>query len=210
MLKLFIQDKISKKKKMNLLVLFIMFSVVISVHESSHALAAYLLGDETAKNSGRLTLNPVAHLDLIGTLLIFFIGFGWGKPVPVNPNYFKKPVRDNAIVAVAGPLSNIVMALFGIIVLKYFIATAIVEQFIYLNIILAVFNLIPLPPLDGSHVLELIIGERLREIYIIYQQQITYYFFIFLLADAYFQWGLIFYVLRITSDFIYYYLYLIS
>lgn len=143
----------------------------ISFHEFSHGYVAYKLGDPTAKNMGRLTLNPLSHLDPIGALMMIFFRFGWAKPVPVNPYYFKEPKRDMAIVAFAGPVANIFLAficstlcgIFHVIGLKLFSHMAvyrvvyfIAEFFLNcsaLNVFFAVFNLIPFPPLDGSKIL---------------------------------------------------------
>lgn len=137
---------------------FVALLVAISVHEFSHALAAFKLGDPTAEYEGRLTLNPLAHLDPIGTLMILFVGFGWGKPVPVNPLNFDNPRRDHALVALSGPLSNFAAALILSSLLKLPLGAGglLLEVFllptIILNISLGVFNLLPILPLDGFSV----------------------------------------------------------
>jgi len=128
----------------------------LTVHEYAHAQAADWQGDKTARDMGRLTLNPFAHLDAIGALFIFTLGFGWGKPVPFNSYALKNKKWGPALVALAGPLSNFIMALavglllrfghFGNEQLLNFFA-----MFVWLNVLLGVFNLIPVPPLDGSH-----------------------------------------------------------
>lgn len=137
--------------------------IAISVHEFSHASMATYLGDPTAKLQGRLTLNPLAHLDLWGTLLLLFAGFGWGKPVPFNPYNLKNQRYGPALVSIAGPLSNFVMVAFFSLILKYiyplfgFSAENALFQFLYtlilINAVLMTFNLIPIPPLDGSKLL---------------------------------------------------------
>jgi Zn-dependent protease len=151
----------------------IMLLVGFPVHEFSHALAAYRLGDGTAKLFGRLTLNPVAHFDPLGGILlaITFIGsagsfgFGWAKPTPVNPNNLQGGHRGEAIVAAAGPLSNLILAAIVALPLRYLIANPdllvqvpeivlqVMLNFIFINLVLMVFNLFPIPPLDGSKVL---------------------------------------------------------
>jgi len=141
------------------------FLLAITIHEFSHGYIAYRLGDPTAKDAGRLTFNPIAHLDLFGTLALLFIGFGWAKPVPVNPNNFADPRKDNLWVALAGPASNFISAfLFGILFralgpfLGGFEIGLVILKMLYLailiNLILTVFNLLPIPPLDGFHILE--------------------------------------------------------
>ena len=135
--------------------------MAITFHETAHGYVAYRLGDPTAKNQGRLTLNPIAHLDLIGALMMFVFGFGWAKPVPVNPFYFDGDrTKGMMLVSVAGPLTNLIISFAayfiyvagsgfaGIPFLSIFLSTTVT-----LNIYLAVFNLIPIPPLDGSKIL---------------------------------------------------------
>ena len=135
--------------------------MAITFHETAHGYVAYRLGDPTAKNQGRLTLNPIAHLDLIGALMMFVFGFGWAKPVPVNPFYFEGDrTKGMMLVSVAGPLTNLIISFAayfiyvagsgfaGIPFFSIFLSTTVT-----LNIYLAVFNLIPIPPLDGSKIL---------------------------------------------------------
>ena len=150
-----------------LLARFIVLFTAITVHEYAHGLIAYKLGDPTAKYAGRLSLNPLSHLDPIGALCMVFFRFGWAKPVPINPMYFKDRKRDSAIVALAGPLSNIILAFLSTLVFAvYYVYVYInfpnfLTQFIYtvfmqlavVNISFAIFNLIPFPPLDGSKIL---------------------------------------------------------
>ena len=127
--------------------------LAITIHEFSHAYAADRLGDPTPRAMGRLTLNPLAHLDPIGTLMIFIAHFGWGKPVPIDPYNFKNPRRDEIIVALAGPISNIILgSTIGIISLTTGYFNEILYIIAIVNFSLAVFNLIPIPPLDGSKV----------------------------------------------------------
>lgn len=156
-----------------LIVVAIMLLVGFPVHEFSHALAAYRLGDSTARFMGRLTLNPVVHFDPLGGILLgltFLVsqgafGFGWAKPTPVNPRNLEGGRYGEAIVAAAGPISNLVLAIAAALPLRYILATpSIAEQvpfivlyvlllFVNINIVLMVFNLFPIPPLDGSKVL---------------------------------------------------------
>ncbi len=201
--------------KFELIQVLMMIPIVLfslSFHEFSHGFIAYKCGDYTARNFGRLTLNPTKHLDPIGALMMLFIGFGWAKPVPVNTRNFKNPKRDFALVALAGPVSNLILALvscgllclsawlfdiklvfeFGI--LKYASLTEISNiarvtlTFFYiftlLNIGLAVFNLIPLPPLDGSRLVSAILPPKLSYSYSKITDY-TRYIFLFLILSSY-------------------------
>jgi Zn-dependent protease len=142
--------------------------LAIMLHEICHGLAAYRLGDRTAKERGRLSLNPIRHIDVIGLLMLVVAGFGWAKPVPVDMRYFKNPRRDFAIVALAGPVSNFLQALVGYLVyialwlakLNTALPDLFLNYYIMLNIGLGVFNLIPVPPLDGSKIVGAVIPDR--------------------------------------------------
>ncbi|MBD8070054.1 site-2 protease family protein [Bacillus sp. PS06] len=158
---------------------FVVISLLIAftVHEFAHAFVAYKFGDPTAQKQGRLTLNPIAHIDPIGTILIFIAGFGWAKPVPVNRFYFKNPRLAGILVSVAGPISNLIAAAVAI-VLFYLLASLgvftsltglaleAVEQFfnifVSLNVMLFVFNLLPFPPLDGYRIIEDLMPDPIR------------------------------------------------
>ena len=136
----------------------------LTIHETSHGLAAYCLGDPTAKEEHRLSLNPLRHIDWFGLAMMFFVGFGWAKPVPVDPRYFRKPKEGMAVTALAGPVSNILLAMLLLAVSKviylvnpnsyfaYAVFNFLVDASI-LSVGLGLFNLIPIPPLDGSKVL---------------------------------------------------------
>ncbi len=159
------------KTLISLLVLF----TCIPVHECAHALVADKLGDPTPRNQGRITLNPFAHLTLWGSIMLVFVGFGWGKPVSVNPNNFKHPKRDMALTALAGPASNLLLAFLAMIVYKVvlftvyyssdlslsYYLTVVFYLVVVLNISLAVFNFIPIPPLDGAKIFGAVIPEKI-------------------------------------------------
>lgn len=152
--------------------LFAVLLVAFPVHELSHAFVAYKLGDPTAKMAGRLTLNPFKHLDLVGTICLIFLKFGWAKPVPVDPRYFKNPKSGMAIVSLAGPLSNLILAFISLIayqLIDYYgnndLITNIIFTYFYyaaiINIGLCIFNLIPLPPLDGEKILAFFLPDTI-------------------------------------------------
>jgi len=141
--------------------------IALTIHEFSHGLTAHLLGDPTPKNQGRLTLNPIPHLDILGTLLLLVARFGWAKPVQVNPFYFKgNRQRGMLLVALAGPASNLLVALVGGILYNLFdnqLVLIFLNRLITLDVYLAVFNLLPVPPLDGSKILLGVLPRRMHE-----------------------------------------------
>ena len=151
--------------------------ITISVHEFSHAFIANKLGDPTARNLGRMTLNPVKHIDPIGFICMILLHFGWAKPVPVNARYFKNPKKGMAVTALAGPISNIIMMIIGGLMFEFYGLIPAPESgtFIYnlwvvgynffwyfpvLNIYFAVFNFLPIPPLDGSRILFALLPDK--------------------------------------------------
>lgn len=161
----------------------------LSVHEASHGFAAYALGDPTAKNAGRLTIDPVRHLDVIGTICLLFFHVGWAKPVPVDPRYFKHPRRDMALVSLAGPLSNFVLALVALFLyhpLRMSSSNVVmtIALMLYMTAVmsigLGVFNLIPVPPLDGSKILFSFLPYRIERKVTQYQQFIQFGLFVLL------------------------------
>lgn len=152
--------------------IFVALVISITFHEFSHVFVARLLGDSTGERAGRLTFNPLAHLDPMGTIAILLIGFGWGKPAPFNPFNLRNQRYGPALVALGGPAANLVLIIiFGIILkvlypllgpLNYL--TVFLQILVTFNGILMIFNLIPLPPLDGSHILEALLGSRFEGI----------------------------------------------
>jgi Zn-dependent protease len=149
------------------------FLLGLTVHELAHGYVAKKLGDPTASRAGRLTWNPLKHLDLLGVLCFFLLKIGWAKPVPVNAAYFKNPRRDMLIVSLAGPGANVLLGVASAIVAKFFlfwdwlpgfVLAPLVQMLaasIWINIMLAVFNFMPIPPLDGSKILQGLLPTRL-------------------------------------------------
>ncbi len=165
--------------------------LALSVHETAHGYVAYKLGDPTAHSMGRLTLNPIKHLDPFGFLSMILFGFGWAKPVPINTRYFKKPKRDMALTGVAGPISNLLLALVFALSMKLFYFVIAYAHFpnetvmmmavyfynflyygVYLNVALAIFNLLPVPPMDGSRLLFAVLPSNLYFKIMRYEQYI--------------------------------------
>ncbi len=142
----------------------------ITIHEYGHGKAALSLGDPTAKEQGRLTLNPLSHLDPIGAICLFLFNFGWAKPVPVDTRYFQNPRRDVILMAMSGPVSNLAAAMIAGLFIRYFLLPWEIYQkvliyLILMNVGLGLFNLIPIPPLDGSHILENLLPNRASLVY---------------------------------------------
>jgi len=166
-----------------LFIIVILFA--ITIHEFSHAAAAEMLGDPTPRLAGRLSLNPIKHIDPIGFIMFLLVRFGWAKPVPINPYNFRDPVKGEMVVSFAGPASNILAAwltaslikLFPVIVLSSGYVHRALSDFIWINLALAIFNLIPVPPLDGSHILEPFIPNPWKRIF----EQYGFFILIFIL-----------------------------
>ncbi len=175
--------------------IFSAFAVLITltIHEYSHGYAAYKLGDNTAKNMGRLTLNPIKHLDLIGAVCMLFFHIGWAKPVPVNTRNLNNPKRDFALVAFAGPMSNVIVSFLScfiylllravyiktppestVLLLMLQNSAIFFKVFLQINIGIAIFNLIPIPPLDGSRVLGAFLSPRAYYKYMQYERTLYY------------------------------------
>ncbi|PHR27128.1 MAG: site-2 protease family protein [Desulfotalea sp.] len=173
--------------------------MALTFHEFAHGYVAYRLGDPTAKNLGRLTLNPLKHLDPIGTIAFFFIKFGWAKPVPVNPGYFKDPKRDMIWVALAGPATNLVLAIASAAMAKglWLVASQLpysttaeailvplngmLIASVWINLVLCIFNFLPIPPLDGSRILMGLLPNRFAASY----RQVEKFGFVIILALAF-------------------------
>jgi len=180
-----------------------LFFISLAIHEFAHAYVAYKFGDSTAKKMGRLTLNPIKHIDLVGSiimpLLSFASGFmliGWAKPVPINGRNFKNQLRDDAIVSVAGPISNFILAFIFFLILsllnssfpnQLIILKKISLLGIYFNVFLFAFNLLPIPPLDGSHILFDLFPNKITAKYLSFGVYGTVILFVFIYSPL---WGL--------------------
>ena len=137
--------------------------LAIDIHEYSHAWAAEHLGDPTPRLMGRLTLNPLAHLDPIGTIMLILVRFGWGKPVQFDPYNLRNPRRDGAIISIAGPISNMIAASLCAILLHlpvHLVLAVFIQELLILNVVLGIFNLVPIHPLDGFKIVEGILPEQ--------------------------------------------------
>lgn len=157
---------------MNLLARVFVVFCTLPIHEYAHALVATKLGDDTPRLKGRLTIAPLAHIDIMGAVMIFLVGFGYAKPVPVNPRKFKNPRSGMALTALAGPIANLLMALFFMLLANGFslflsdagivaqVSVVFFSVAAQINVSLAVFNLIPIPPLDGSRIANLLIPQK--------------------------------------------------
>lgn len=158
--------------------------IAIVFHELAHGYTAYLLGDNTAKNQGRLSLNPLKHLDLTGFLFMLIFRFGWAKPVPINPNNFKKRKRDTFLVSIAGVIINFIIAIICAFIISYIqISNDTIFQIVlvtmWYNIMLGVFNLLPFPPLDGSKILASFLPTKYE--YYFYKYERYFYFVLIIL-----------------------------
>jgi len=169
---------------------FLALILILTLHEASHAFVAFRLGDPTAERAGRLSLNPIRHLDLLGTLMLFFAGFGWGKPVPINPRNFAHPVRDSALTALAGPMANLLIAFLAGIFYNYLPSGSFAWMFfgaiLDLSLVLCIFNMLPFPPLDGSKVFVLLVPDRYKNGYLDFLEKSMPYFIAFMVIDVYF------------------------
>ena len=172
----------------NILVQIVGIAVAISVHEFGHAYSAHLLGDDTAKMYGRMTLNPAKHLDIMGLIAMLIVHIGWAKPVPVNPNNFKNYKVGNVIVSLAGVTANIIISIICVIIKKHvnmYAITEITSAIIIYNVSFAAFNLLPIPPLDGWGVISSFIPYKYNEIAYKYESMSSIIFLVLIITGAY-------------------------
>ena len=171
-----------------ILVQIVGIAVAISVHEFGHAYSAHLLGDDTAKMYGRMTLNPAKHLDIMGLIAMLIVHIGWAKPVPVNPNNFKNYKVGNVIVSLAGVTANIIISIICVIIKKHvnmYAITEITSAIIIYNVSFAAFNLLPIPPLDGWGVISSFIPYKYNEIAYKYESMSSIIFLVLIITGAY-------------------------
>lgn len=176
----------------SLLAMIVIVFITLPIHEYAHGWMAYKLGDPTAKNQGRLDLNPLKHFDLVGTTMLILTGFGWAKPVPVNPFFFKDRKKGMALTALAGPVANILIATITLALWKvvaiflpdaFFITSFatilvyVIRLIILINLGLAVFNLLPVPPLDGSKILGFFLPDHINDLMYRNERYISYALF---------------------------------
>jgi Zn-dependent protease len=165
----------------------------VTFHEFCHAWMANRLGDPTARVFGRLSMNPLRHFDIVGTLSLIFFGIGWGKPVPYNAENLRSPKRDSALIALAGPLSNLLTALVFALPLKYLSDTSfqslplynLVYFIFHFSVVLFALNVLPFPPFDGSKIIGLLVPRRFHHAYEIYLKEGVKYVVIFILFDVF-------------------------
>lgn len=170
-------------------VAFVGLVLAVTIHEFAHAFAADKLGDPTPRLQGRLTLNPLAHLDPLGTLLIVLIGFGWGRPVQFDPYNLKNPRKDAALISLAGPLSNIIIATVLSLLLKVTnipfsplsFLSLVIEYFIRFNVTLAIFNLVPVYPLDGEKIVTGLLAKKEAYVYERFMHQYGMFILLFMI-----------------------------
>lgn len=190
-------DIFSKEGLISFLYLLPALLISLAIHEFAHAYTAYKLGDRSQKALGRLTLDPFAHMDWMGFLAVALLGFGWGKPVMVNDSNFKNKARDNMLVALAGPMSNLIMAVIFTLIFKLLMITGVITDSqtfvnsvvismlalaIQFNVIFAIFNMIPIPPFDGSKVLRYFLPRKGKEVMDMLEAYSFYIIIIFLVT----------------------------
>jgi Zn-dependent protease len=199
-----------------ILILAPVLVITLTIHEYCHGLAAWWLGDDTPKRAGRLTLNPLSHLDIIGLIMLFIAHFGWAKPVPINPYNFRNFKRDTALTAAAGPVSNFLLATFAALLMRIFVRFVpmltpdqplpifiifIGMMLVFYNLALGLFNLIPIPPLDGSKILGGFLSDRAYFRYTAREREGMAVFMILLLADYLLKLHIVSTIIDVPLDF---------